>query len=157
MKKPLDWEGIWGGNIEILRLEDICKIETWNLILRGPVPFRTPHCKPQSPPVPGFPAGRFWNLVHLTPLSPLYLTPWKAWLSTRAPLLSSACACSVRSACFPCQPRAFRTHPNNLTPACSHHHTTPFILIWIWPSGVWIMGVMVCFWKRCWFHDGGYQ
>ncbi|KAA1132820.1 hypothetical protein PGTUg99_018961 [Puccinia graminis f. sp. tritici] len=60
------------------------------------------------------------------PLFPAFQRLGKLDFSTNAPPLSSACACSVSSACFPHQPRAFRIHPNNLAKAlveaCSHHH-----------------------------------
>jgi hypothetical protein len=60
MRKPLDWVGIWGDNIEILSLEDIenLKIEFWNWTLRGPVPFRTPQRPVGGMQLPNLPLAK---------------------------------------------------------------------------------------------------
>ncbi|KAA1133955.1 hypothetical protein PGTUg99_033404 [Puccinia graminis f. sp. tritici] len=82
--------------------------------------------EPRSPPVPGFPAASFSEPCAFDLLFPAIPCLRKLRLSTNIPPLSSACMCSVSSACFPHQPRAFHIHPNNLSKALatarSHHH-----------------------------------
>ncbi|KAA1098303.1 hypothetical protein PGT21_032987 [Puccinia graminis f. sp. tritici] len=84
--------------------------------------------EPRSLPVPGSPAASFFGTLRIRPAFPCFPAPRKARISTNAPPLSSAWVCSVSSACFPHQPRAFCIRPNNwakaLAAACSHHHTT---------------------------------
>ncbi|KAA1104074.1 hypothetical protein PGT21_009728 [Puccinia graminis f. sp. tritici] len=73
-----------------------------------------PRFRPSVLPAPCSPSAVY--------AEPPFRTPWKARLSTNAPLLSSACVRSVSSACFPHQPRAFRMPPNKPARARSRHH-----------------------------------
>ncbi|KAA1083301.1 hypothetical protein PGTUg99_025871 [Puccinia graminis f. sp. tritici] len=69
-----------------------------------------------------------FGTLRIRPAFPRFPAPRKARLSANAPPLSSVCVCSVSSACFPPQPRAFRLHPNKpakaLVKARSRHHNT---------------------------------
>ncbi|KAA1072427.1 hypothetical protein PGT21_034253 [Puccinia graminis f. sp. tritici] len=86
---------------------------------------------PQSAVNPSarIPRSKLFGTLRIRTTFPRFPVPRKARLSTNAPPLSSACVCSVSSACFPHQPRALRMRPNKLAKAlvksCSCHHTTP--------------------------------